>query len=495
MTIFRGIDIWQAIFGFFAVVPYVYGQSDSAQFSVMPQKAKIETAQATGPLRVDPGNPRYFTDGSGKAVYLAGSHTWVNFIDYGITDPPPPFDYTAFLEFLVRHNHNFFRLWAWELPKSTSGNSKEIWFRVPFPWVRPGPGMATDGKPKFDLSRFNESYFERLRNKVITARDRGIYVAVMLFDGYGPQFNRSEKDGFPFDEANNINGVSCGGTESQSLTNSAVTTIQEAYIRKAIDTINDLDNVLYEIANEAGSYSTQWQYHIIDYIKAYEATKPAQHPVGMTFQYSGGNDETLFLSNADWISPSGADGYGYPHTDPPSADGRKVIINDTDHSFYYTGLQEAGAMGQRAWVWKNFLRGNNVAFMDPYLVEWPGRNKPNGSNVDPYWEILRLNMGYTRIYAEKMNLSAVKPYNELVSTRYCLANPGKEYLVYLPDGDQVTLDLSASSSVFLVEWMDPVQGKIIPDKDVTGGDKRIFKTPFQNDAVLYLRAKNYGQDR
>ena len=89
-----------------------------------------------------------------------------------------------------------------------------------------------------------------------------------------------------------------------------------------------------------------------------------------------------------------------------------------------------------------------------------------------------------------MNLAAVKPHNGLASTAYCLANPGKEYLVYLPDGDQATLDLSASSGVFRVEWMDPVQGKIIPDKDVTGGEKRIFKTPFPNDAVLYLRAED-----
>ena len=29
--------------------------------------------------------------------------------------------------------------------------------------------------------------------------------------------------------------------------------------------------------------------------------------------------------------------------------------------------------------------------------------------------------------------------------------------MYLPDGDQVTLDLSASSDEFRVEWMDPVQ--------------------------------------
>ena len=28
--------------------------------------------KARGPLRVLPTNPRYFTDGSGKAVYLAG---------------------------------------------------------------------------------------------------------------------------------------------------------------------------------------------------------------------------------------------------------------------------------------------------------------------------------------------------------------------------------------------------------------------------------------
>jgi hypothetical protein len=491
MTIFRGTDIWQTVVGFFAaVVPFVYGQGDSTQSSVAPQNSKITTVQATGPLRVLSENPRYFTDGSGKAIYLAGSHTWVNFKDYGTTDPPPEFDYIAFLEFLVQHNHNFFRLWAWELPKSTSGNSKEIWFRVPFQWIRPGPGMATDGKPKFDLNQFNESYFERLRNRVIAARDRGIYVSVMLFDGYGPQFNRSENDGFPFDKVNNINGVSCGGTESQSLTNPAVTAIQEAYIWKVIDTVNDLDNVLYEIANESGGYSTQWQYHIINYIKEYEATKPAQHPVGMTFQYSGGQDEALFLSNADWISPSGADGYGYPHVNPPDVDGRKVIINDTDHSFYYTGLQEVGLAGQRAWVWKNFLRGNNVAFMDPYLVVWPGRNKPNGSNVDTYWNTLRENMGYARIYAEKMNLAAAKPRSDLASTEYCLANPGKEYLVYLPDGNQVTLDLSASSSVFHVEWMDPVQGKIIPDKDVTGGDKKVFKTPFPNDAVLYLRSED-----
>ena len=59
-----------------------------------------------GPLRVNLSNPRYFTDGSGKAVYLTGSHTWNNLSDSGAEDPPAPFDYNAYLDFLKTRNHN-----------------------------------------------------------------------------------------------------------------------------------------------------------------------------------------------------------------------------------------------------------------------------------------------------------------------------------------------------------------------------------------------------
>ena len=37
--------------------------------------ARVRAAIATGPLRTNPANPRYFTDGSGKAIYLTGSRT------------------------------------------------------------------------------------------------------------------------------------------------------------------------------------------------------------------------------------------------------------------------------------------------------------------------------------------------------------------------------------------------------------------------------------
>lgn len=65
---------------------------------------------AVGPLRVGSANPRYFTDGNGKATYLTGSHTWNNFQD----TPHPKLDYVGYLRLLGRENHNFMRLWVWE---------------------------------------------------------------------------------------------------------------------------------------------------------------------------------------------------------------------------------------------------------------------------------------------------------------------------------------------------------------------------------------------
>ncbi len=64
-------------------------------------------------------------------------------------------------------------------------------------------------------------------------------------------------------------------------------------------------------------------------------------------------------------------------------------------------------------------------------------------------------MGYTRDYADRMGLAATAPSTSLASTQYCLANPGKEYLVYLPDGGDVTVDLSAAAGRLNVEWFNP----------------------------------------
>ena len=87
---------------------------------------------------------------------------------------------------------------------------KTSW-QFPGEWLRTGPGNANDGGLKFDLTKFDQSYFDRMRARTITAGQNGIYVSVMLFNGYELQFDTNPIDGDPFSDSNNINHISCPG--------------------------------------------------------------------------------------------------------------------------------------------------------------------------------------------------------------------------------------------------------------------------------------------
>lgn len=451
---------------------------------------RMPRSAARGPLRAHPANPRYFADGTGRAVYLTGAHTWDNLQDMGEADLPPPFDFDAHLDWLVQRHHNFIRLWRWELVSwDTAANDKKTAKRLkaaPHPWARTGPGPALDGQPRFNLDQFNEAYFQRLRTRVAAARERGIYVSVMLFEGWGVQHVTDAWQAHPFHPRNNVNGLDGDadgdgrGLEVHMLRVPAVTRVQEAYVRKVIDTVNDLDNVLYEISNEAGAYATEWQEHFIQFIHHYERSKPKQHPVGMTFQYSRdpkqrGTNTNLFQSSADWISPNPEAGRFNYRTNPPPADGRKVILADTDHLW--------GIGGDVAWVWKSFLRGLNPLFMDPY------QQGVLQKGTDATWEPVRRAMGVTRRLADRVNLAAMTPRGKLASSAYCLAHPGQEYLVYLPTGGEVSVNLSDAAGAFRVEWIHPADGRTTPADSAAGGTARTFKAPFDGGAVLHLKSQ------
>ena len=97
---------------------------------------------------------------------------------------------------------------------------------------------------------------------------------------------------------------------------------------------------------------------------------------------------------------------------------------------------------------------------------------------------IRRAMGRAARLANRMDLAPMKPRCELASTAYCLANPGREYLILLPHGGEV--DLSAAKGEMSVEWIHPVDGS--PESGaVQGGAKRILSAPFAGDAVLHLR--------
>jgi hypothetical protein len=396
-------------------------------------------------------------------------------------------------------------MWSWEQAAWAPWTNEKIHFD-PLPYRRTGPGKALDGELRFDLTAFNEAYFDRLRERVVAASERGVYVSVMLFQGWSIETKGKDQDGrgiralravacrlgirpevlmkknnnpwrgHPFNSANNINGVDGDldkdgeGHEAHTLRNPLVTGIQESYVRKVIDTLNDLDNVLWEISNESHRESTNWQYHMITFIKNHEASKPKQHPVLMTSQFPDGRNTALFDSPAEAVSPN--DEGGYREASPP-ATGEKVIISDTDHLW--------GVGGNHQWVWKSFLRGFHPICMDYYTDEqWINRLSKTEL------EHIRRNMGYTLKYAKRMNLAAMVPRGDLVSTGYCLTDLRREYLVYLPEGGETTVDLSMASGSLPVEWFEPLSGAAVSAGAVAGGAKRSLRSPFAGDSVLYM---------
>ena len=78
------------------------------------------------------------------------------------------------------------------------------------------------------------------------------------------------------------------------------------------------------------------------------------------------------------------------------------------------------------------------------------------------------------------------PNNNLVSTGYCLANPGKEYVVYARNGGSVSVDLGAASGSLPAQWLNPRDGTMSEQFTVQGGSKVAFNPPFVGDWVLHI---------
>jgi hypothetical protein len=479
---------------------------------------------APGPLVVSPVNPRYFTvaGGDGSAVLLTGSHIWSNLHDgmgpgADCAAEPERFDFAGYLDLLAGHGHNFIRLWRWEQFRSQAAGGDFHLCMTPQPWPRTGPGEARDGGPRFDLERFDEAFFDRLRSRVVAAGERGIYVGVMLFEGWALHLSPApyHVDGHPFAVGNNVNGVGIDSIRDAQVLplDPRVAAVQEAYVRKVVDTLHDLPNLLWEVANEscgggtvdtgfAGFLgladvpewgdSTPWQYGVIDLVRRQEAEQGYdRHPVGITMQFPVPEqtkvNDPLYASDADWISPGYDDEIfaagGHPaaegstpsrwYDDPPVADGRKVVISDTDHY--------APGQGDPLWAWKSVLRGHHPILMDFGLIGGLDPADPGFAGFQP----ARAAMGDARRLADRVGLVAMKPREDVSSTRYALVNPGREYVVLQPDGGPFTV--AVESGTYSVEWFDVWQRTAAHADATTATGSAGFTPPTTGPAVLHLR--------
>lgn len=439
-------------------------------------------------LEVDGTNARYVTAPVvGGPLLLTGSHTWYTIQDVGSGDPPTAFGFDTWLSTVVANGHNFTRLFVWEQGSRTESDSRSPWWVSPTIYSRTGPGNALDGKAKFDLTSFNQTFFDRLRTRCETLAANGLYVSVPLFQGFSVK-NKGYPTGFnvwvghPFNASNNIQAFEGGdgegdGARFQTLYDADVTAYQEAYVRKLVDTVNHLDTIVYEICNESdgadsfdGHDTNEWQDHFIAYLQTYEATKAKQHLIFRTICWPSGSWADCLASDAELVSPNSV-------TD---SDGTKVVVIDTDH----IGV----GLGDADFVWSSFCAGaGGILFMDRYNTytdEW-GTWDPTLTQ----YENCRDNLGWCRALSQQLPLASMSPQGSLASTGVCLAYNAAthgHWVVWMPTASSCTLNVSATSRTLTLRWMNADTGAWSFGDAVTGGATRTLTAPASGNWVAHV---------
>lgn len=183
------------------------------------------------------------------------------------------FDYREWADWQADHGMNHCRAYlpgSWvhvEQIIAENGGSLE---RAVFPFPETTPGSRI-----FDLSRFDERYWQRLREQCLYLQSKGIIIDLLMFNGwqlwnYNAEVAGRNWDGHFFNPDNNINACTSPLDTQADRTNRLrfyhsvadgnedLVRLQEAYFRKIIQVTHDLDNVYYELVHELGMNYADW---------------------------------------------------------------------------------------------------------------------------------------------------------------------------------------------------------------------------------------------
>ncbi len=440
------------------------------------------------PISLHPGNQHYFSyKGKPTILITSGEH-------YGAV-MNPDFDYRIYLETLQKDGLNLTRTMtgayfepagAFNISKNTMGPDA---LKFLCPWARVENGL------KFDLNRWDEAYFTRLKDFIAEAQKRGVIVELALFC---PFYEEMQWELSPFNIKNNVNGLGAiPRTDVYTLDkNKGLLAIQEKMVLKLVEELKDFPNLIYEICNEPyfGGITIEWQNQIAQVIT--DAEKPFRNRhlisqnIGNGFQKIQEPNPLISVFNFHYASPPKAVTLNY--------DLNKVI-----------GENETGFNGQkdstyRKEAWELILAGgglfNNLDYSfttdnEDGTFQYPAAQPGGGSPA------YRKQLSYLKKFIESFNFVAMKPDTTVYAGGlagnnkvYILAETGKQYAIYWMGGKQVHLELNLPKGNYLLEWMNPLSGK--SEKKISlnhpSGKAKLESPVYSEDfslRILKVRAK------
>jgi hypothetical protein len=229
------------------------------------------------PIALHPDNPHYFHWRGRPAILITSGEHYGAVINLD-------FDYKKYLDTLAADGMTYTRVFsgAYVEPEGAFNIARNTLAPRPgryvAPWSRSAqPGYANGGN-KFDLSRWDEAYFSRLKDFVGYAATKNVIVELTLFC---PMYDEPQWKLSPMNAANNVNGLGAiARTDVYTLDrNGGLLAVQVALTRKVVAELNGFDNLFFEICNEPyfGGVTMPWQHHIADVIVETERALPAKH--------------------------------------------------------------------------------------------------------------------------------------------------------------------------------------------------------------------------
>ena len=228
---------------------------------------RISQVRAAAPIALHPANPHYFEWRGRPAILItSGEH-------YGAV-MNLDFDYRKYLDTLAADGMNYTRVFsgaylepqgAFKIERNTLAPRPG---RFLAPWPRSSQPGHPDGGNKFDLSRWDDAYFARLKDFLASAAARNVVVELSLFC---PMYEEVQWSLSPMNAANNVNGVGAVGRNDVYTLDKDRTllAVQEALTRKLVTELNAFDNLFFEICQRAvlrRRSPCAWQHRIADVI-------------------------------------------------------------------------------------------------------------------------------------------------------------------------------------------------------------------------------------
>ncbi len=447
------------------------------------------TSLHAAPLRLHPDNPHYFLFRDQPTVLITSGEHYGAVVNLG-------FDYVKYLDTLAADGLNLTRVFsgAYVEPQGAFNIAMNTLAPEPgrfvCPWARSDEAGYAGGGNKFDLMRWDPAYFQRLRDFVAQASDRGILVELTLFC---PMYEEPQWKLSPMNVANNVNDIGAVGKHDayDLKKNRDLQPIQEALVRKLVTELADADNVFFEICNEPynGGVTIEWQHRIADVIADAEKGLTAKHLISQNISNGAQKIEKPH---------AGVSIFNFHYAHPPDAVAQNYALNKAigDNE---TGFKGTADDHYRMEAWEFLLAGgalyNNLDYSftaghEDGTFAFPPK-QPGGGNP-----AFRKQMKFLKEFIGGFAFLRMKPARgELKSAElsggkvkgaewHMLAEAGKQYAMYFKGAPGAAFSLELPVGKYRAEWFDVVSGAPAGSRDLdhSGGAAR-FEVPKQPSEV------------